>query len=204
MTRGEASGADSTGDTRALRPGEDVAVIVLAGGRSQRFGSDKLAAPLGGHTVLDHLLAGLPSAWPVIAVGPARPTSREVTWVREDPPLGGPLAGVAAGVAHTQADIVVVVAGDMPWAGPVLTHLLAALRDAPSTGAAVALDDEGQANPLLAAYRREALAAALPHPAHGRRAKLLLEVPHVEVPVAGRAGRDVDVPGDLPGTAPAG
>ena len=41
---------------------DDVTVVVLAGGESRRFGSDKLAAPLGGSTVLDHVVAGLPAA----------------------------------------------------------------------------------------------------------------------------------------------
>ena len=34
----------------------DVTVVVLAGGTSRRFGSDKLAAPLHGSTVLDTVL----------------------------------------------------------------------------------------------------------------------------------------------------
>ena len=40
----------------------DVTVVVLAGGTSRRFGSDKLAAPLGGSTVLDTVLGSLPPA----------------------------------------------------------------------------------------------------------------------------------------------
>jgi hypothetical protein len=38
---------------------------------------------------------------------------------------------------------------------------------------------------------------ALPRSTHGRPAKTLLALPHVEVRVAGVASRDVDTPADL-------
>ena len=88
--------------------------------------------------------------------------------------------------------------GDMPYAGPALAVLVAALRTAPpEVGAAVAVDAHGMPNPLLAAYRVQALRGALPDPAADRPAKLLLEMAHVEVRVDGPAGRDVDTPEDL-------
>ena len=173
-------------------------VLVLAGGQSRRFGSDKLAAPLAGSTVLDHLLGSLPPAWQVVVVGERRPTPRDVVWTREDPPDGGPLAGIQAGVASVGTDLVAVVAGDMPYAAPGLLALVAALAEAgPDTAGAVAVDDEGHANPLLAVYRSAAVREALPRPAHGRPAKTLLALPHVRVQVAGVASRDVDTPADL-------
>ena len=105
-----------------------------------------------------------------------------VTWTREKPAGGGPLAGVAAGVLRVRTRLVAVVAGDMPYAGPALERLVAALRTAPpEVGGVVATDDAGFANPLLAAYRTSAVRAALPIPAANRPAKLLLEVPHLEV-----------------------
>jgi molybdenum cofactor guanylyltransferase len=176
----------------------DVTVVVLAGGTSRRFGSDKLAAPLHGSTVLDNVLRSLPQDWPVVAVGPSRDCARPVVWAREHPPGGGPLAGVAAGVGVVGTGLVAVVAGDMPYAGPALAVLVAALRTAPpEVGAAVAVDAHGMPNPLLAAYRVEALRGALPEPSADRPAKLLLEMARVEVRVDGPAGRDVDTPEDL-------
>ncbi len=177
----------------------DVTVVVLAGGTSRRFGSDKLAAPLGGSTVLDSVLRSLPDGWPAVLVGPQRATvAPEAVWAREDPPGGGPLAGVAAGVAEVATDAVAVIAGDMPYAGLALVTLVAALRTAPpEVGAVVAVDAHGVPNPLLAAYRTASLRRALPVPAANRPAKLLLAVPHLEVAVTGRAGRDVDTPADL-------
>lgn len=179
-------------------PPSDVTVVVLAGGASRRFGSDKLAAPLRGSTVLDETLAGLPPQWPVVLVGDRRPTRTPVTTTREDPPGGGPLAGVAAGMLLVDTDLVAVVAGDMPDAGPALRELVGLLREAPAEVAAVvATDDRGVANPLLAAYRSGAVRAHLPEPAHGRPARMLLALPHTEHPVSAAAARDVDTPADL-------
>ncbi len=176
----------------------DVTVVVLAGGGSRRFGSDKLGAPLHGSTVLETVVRSLPASWPLVAVGPARDCGRPVVWTREDPPGGGPLAGVAAGVAQVTTDVVAVVAGDMPYAGPALVALVAALGAAPpEVGAVVAVDAHGVPNPLFAAYRTASLRQALPVPAANRPAKLLLAVPHLEVAVTGRAGRDVDTRADL-------
>ena len=176
----------------------DVTVVVLAGGTSRRFGSDKLGAPLHGSTVLETVVGSLPPSWPVVVVGPRRDGGRAVTWTREDPPGGGPLAGVAAGVAVVETGMVAVVAGDMPYAGPALLTLVAALRTAPpEVGAVVAVDADGVPNPLLAAYRTASVRQTLPVPAANRPAKLLLAVPHVEIAVTGPAGRDVDTPADL-------
>jgi molybdopterin-guanine dinucleotide biosynthesis protein A len=179
-------------------PTDDVTVVVLAGGTSRRFGSDKLAAPLHGSTVLDTLLASLPPGWPVVVVGPPRECGRAVTWAREDPPGGGPLAGVAAGVSVVVTDLVAVVAGDMPFAGHAVVDLVTALRTAPpEVGAVVAVDPTARVNPLLAAYRTAAVRSVLPDAPGGLPARNLLGVAHVEVVVAGAASRGVDTLEDL-------
>ena len=176
----------------------DTTVLVVAGGLATRFGSDKLAAPLRGVPVLDHLLAALPVEWPVVTVGVERPTARPVTWTREDPPGGGPLAGVAAGIMIVHTDRVAVVAGDMPYAGPAVAALVEVLRTAPTDVAAVvASDREDVPNPLLAAFRTTALRGALPDDPRGVPARSLLELPHAVLPVAGVAALDVDTPEDL-------
>ena len=197
-------GSIGSGHNGAMSSSEpDLTVVVLAGGQSRRFGSDKLAAPLAGTTVLDHLLGSLPQEWAVIAVGEQRPTPRALTWTREDPPGGGPLAGIAAGLALVTTDLTAVVAGDMPYAVPGLRTLAAALAAAgPDTAAAVAVDDEGHANPLLAVYRTTAARDLVPEPAHGIPAKTLLALPHLEVPITGITSRDVDTPEDLQSLQP--
>jgi len=182
----------------AARVDGRVTVVVLAGGTSRRFGADKLAAPLGASTVLDRLLEALPARWPVVLVGPERATVRpDAEWVREQPSGGGPLAGVAAATAVAVTDVIAVVAGDMPFAAPALTTLVAALdASGAGVGAAVARVD-GRSNALLGAYRAEALRAALPGSPRGLPARTLLTVPHLEVDVPAGLARDVDTPDDL-------
>ncbi|HYN68073.1 MAG TPA: NTP transferase domain-containing protein, partial [Ornithinibacter sp.] len=54
----------------------EVTVVVLAGGTSRRFGSDKLGARLHGVSVLEMVVASLPESWPVVVVGPIRECGR--------------------------------------------------------------------------------------------------------------------------------
>jgi molybdopterin-guanine dinucleotide biosynthesis protein A len=174
------------------------AVVVLAGGTSRRMGGgDKTALDLrAGQSVLGHLVSSLDTSVPVVVVGPSRPLERSVTWARESPVGGGPLAGLAAGLAALPAQSddatwVVVIAGDQPFAAMAVPALLAG----PQSGidGVVAVDQDGRAQPLLAAYRRSALAAALSGPVGGRSMHSLLDrlvTRPVEVPP--RACLDVD------------
>jgi molybdopterin-guanine dinucleotide biosynthesis protein A len=176
-----------------------VTALVLCGGSSRRLGRDKLAEPLGPSTVLDVTLAGLPGGWPVVAVGPQRPTERPVAWTVEHPPGGGPLAAIAAGVALIQSDVLVVLAGDMPFAGPCAAALAAALlEDASLDAVAATTGVGGPPNPLLAAYRTRAVRRALPdEPRDGRARTLLDALPHRSLVVPAADAVDVDTPDAL-------
>lgn len=169
-------------------------VVLVAGGRSLRFGTDKLAM------LLDETLAGLPADWPIVVVGPQRATVRAVTWTREDPPLSGPLAAIGAGVAQVPADAshIVVVAADMPQAGLAVAALVDACG--PTVDVAYLVDKQGIRQPLLACYRAAWLRVTLARhvPLVNRPARLLLASGEVaEVADRWGAGHDVDTPTDL-------
>lgn len=172
----------------------DATALVLCGGDSRRLGVDKTRAVLGGTSVLDRLLEALPGSWPVVAVGPSRATGRDVRWTREEPPGGGPVAGVATGLALVSTDLVVVVAGDMPFAGPSAIRLVGVLNGDATTDAVAARDPSGRTNPLLAAYRTDALRAALPAPPAGQPARSLLVMAHATLDVSEVDALDVDTP----------
>lgn len=77
--------------------------IVLGGGRSLRMGADKLALRLDGDTLLARTCAAAATvAERVVIAGPEQP-GLDVVFVREDPPFGGPAAGIAAALGWPAA-----------------------------------------------------------------------------------------------------
>ena len=117
-----------------------VTAVVLAGGASQRFPPDKLAAEVEGRRLLDRALTSLPERATVIVVGSVRDVIRPVIFTSEDPPGGGPAAGLVAGVRRAlaaSADAIVVLPADAPLGGQAARILLSRL-DAESSAEAAA------------------------------------------------------------------
>jgi molybdopterin-guanine dinucleotide biosynthesis protein A len=142
--------------------------VVLAGGRGRRLGGvDKPALLLEGRSLLERALAAASPARHRMVVGPERPAPQEVRFVREEPPFGGPVAALAAGLGSLPADdaLVVVLAADLPAVETALPALLAAMGQAASDGGTadgcIAVDPDCRDQPLLAAYRGPALRSAL-------------------------------------------
>jgi len=187
-----------------------VGAVVLAGGRSTRFGSDKLVAEVGGTPLLRHAVdAALPHVAQVVVVGsPAAPLPDGVDVVPDSQQHAGPYAAVRDGIdaLGLGIDTVLVLAGDLVDPAPLLPLLLAALdSDDPHhrPEAAVAVDADGRRQPLLAAYRVEPLVAGMAGvDAYHRAAYALLDGLHVVVVIDQTGGaaatRDVDTGGVLP------
>jgi molybdopterin-guanine dinucleotide biosynthesis protein A len=172
--------------------------VVLAGGGSTRFGGvDKAMLVLDGTSLLDRVLTATAGAVSTVVVGPVRTTYREVSWTVEDPPSGGPVAGLAAGLQHGTAPVVVVVSCDLPWITQEdVTRLVNGLGDHDGFGLR---DTDGQEQQLATAYRRTALAAAIdqvgdPRDKSVRRTLAALDLAWTEPT---RAGDDVDTWSDL-------
>jgi molybdopterin-guanine dinucleotide biosynthesis protein A len=145
------------------RTGQTIAAIVLAGGRSSRFGRDKLAEPVHGQPLIGHAIGAVRhvTAEVLVVVAPgADPGFTEgVRIVHDERAFEGPLAGVAAGLVATDAEIVLVVAGDMPTVVPgVLRRLVTCLT---TTAADAAVLEVGEDRPPIPmAVRRSAASAA--------------------------------------------
>ncbi|WP_062211944.1 molybdenum cofactor guanylyltransferase [Demequina oxidasica] len=149
-----------------------VAAIVLAGGDARRLGgASKPDLIVGDDTLLDLALAAceVGEAQPVVVVGPAALSRDGVIVMREDPPGGGPAAGLAAGLAAIAEqnaddfgaeDLILALACDMPNAADAVPELLQAAAARESDGAWL-VDDMGYSQPLLAVYRARAFAAAV-------------------------------------------
>jgi molybdopterin-guanine dinucleotide biosynthesis protein A len=138
----------------------DVGAVVLSGGAAARLGGvDKASVEVGGRTLLEHALAALADVPEVVVVGAEVPTSRPVTFTREDPPGGGPAAGLLAGLrrfARTPA-WVVVLAVDMPLVSRDTVHRLTTDRHGDGV---LLVDQDGRSQYLCAAYSVAALERA--------------------------------------------
>ncbi|MBC7560765.1 MAG: molybdenum cofactor guanylyltransferase [Dermatophilaceae bacterium] len=135
--------------------------VVIAGGRGSRLGhDDKAAITIGGTSALDHLLKALPDRVPVVVAGPDCPTQRPVTFRREWPLYGGPVAGIASGLEVVSTPVTALLGVDMPWAGALLERLIAEFASC-DAAALVPVDGAGLRQPLCAVVRTEALRGAL-------------------------------------------
>lgn len=104
--------------------------VVLAGGAAERLGgASKPDVELGGERLVDRALVAVADAREIVVVGDVEVPEGILTTV-EDPPLGGPVAGVAAGLdalaADAPADWTVLLACDLADPLPAVGRLLAA------------------------------------------------------------------------------
>lgn len=153
---GDPPGGPSGGPCEGPGPAYDA--VVLAGGAARRLGgADKPGVRVGGRALLDRVLAACAGARTTVVVAAPRPTARPVIWAREEPPGGGPLAALAAGLRHTTADRVVLLSADLPFLDRrTVRELLAPLRHGTADGVLLT-DSDGRDQPLVAAYRTGAL-----------------------------------------------
>lgn len=198
----------------SLDPPSAAAGIVLAGGRSVRFGGNKLVQPYRGMPLLHHSLLRLGELCSGVVVvlspeaeAPDLPIGVRVEIVRDASEGQGPLAGILAGLGAVATDLAFVTGGDMPELSiPVGLEMLRVADEADVE--AVALADEGRFRPLplvVGAPRARAVAHAALH--DGERSlrgfldRLLVAVLdeatwHALDPER-RSLRDIDEPGDL-------
>lgn len=164
------------------------------------MGRDKAAVTVAGVSLLDRLLSAVPADVPVVIVGPAPGSSGPARITREEPPGGGPVAAIAAGLALIDDDIAVVCAVDLPFAGPVLADLAAHLSaTGAETEAVIPVVDDRQ-QPLCAAYRTTALYRALAgvgEPAGRSMTALVAGMRWVPADVLTEQVGDVDTPEQL-------
>lgn len=209
-------GVESRAAERSL-----ASAIILAGGRSERFGSDKLQVEIAGKPLLEHAIWAVSAVVDdvVLSVRPGSdrrelalsglgPGTR-VRIVADGEADGGPLVGLVAGLGAVERDLVLVAGGDMPTLRPaVLALLIQVLAGAGPEVGAVTLQSAGRTQPLPAALRASvARPAATRLMDGGPRSlrSLLAAMPTIVVDAAswrpldpaGDSLRDIDVPADL-------
>jgi molybdopterin-guanine dinucleotide biosynthesis protein A len=185
-----------------------IAGLVLAGGQSRRFGSEKAVARLGERTLLEWALNALREDCDTLAVSARAGSGAEVIALRlgihaltDDPAHpGGPLAGVAAGLRWASglgATRLATLPCDLPHAPP---NMVARLAAAMGEGPAAFVETDDGLHPLCAVWNVSLLApleAALVA-GHPPVRAFLAEVGGVAVRFDDAAAfANVNAPGDL-------
>jgi molybdopterin-guanine dinucleotide biosynthesis protein A len=205
--------SDSAGRPSGLT---GAAAIVLAGGTGRRLGGvPKPDVELAGRRLLDHVLDAVRAVGcgPLVVVAPPTVTvPSDVVRTLEDPPLGGPVAGIAAGLRSLETigtggagePDVLVLACDMPGAGRVVGPLLRSRAAQRSEDAArgpggmpdgvIAQRSDGHREMLAVLADRSALAASVRRGGDRDRSvrSLLTPLDLDPVPVADIDVQDVD------------
>lgn len=160
------------------------------------MGADKLGLDVGGLSLLAAVCRAA-EAWAdrVVVAGPPRELPYE--FVSEEPPYGGPVAGIAAALAVIEAEEVMVLAGDLAAPGCVVEALAGAEAGADGV---VLVDEAGWPQWLAGRYRRAALRAAvggMPTVRDVSVRRVLSGLAVARVPVRDRVAADIDTPEHL-------
>lgn len=166
------------------------------------MGTDKGGVRIGGRTLLERVIDAVVGVVDrVVVVAPevemsARADWPDVSFVLEDPPFGGPVAGLAAGVASVTAGEVLVLAVDLARPDAVV-GLLGTIP--PGRDGLVLVDPDGWPQYLAGRYATAGLRSRLVGGVRDvsvRRALAGLNLAHVAADREITA--DMDSPADLP------
>lgn len=128
----------------------DCTAVILTGGDSRRMGQDKAALLLGERTLLQHILTVVQPLFGEVIISVRQPRVEiALRQVCDHPNYQGPLAGLAAGLAHSTTAWNFVVACDMPFINRAVIERLAQFRNGYQ---AVVPRVNGHLQPLAAFY----------------------------------------------------
>ncbi|MEP6843014.1 MAG: NTP transferase domain-containing protein [Pseudolysinimonas sp.] len=142
--------------------------LVLSGGRGLRLGGVPKATMLfEGSSLIRHAVDAAAGARKIVVVGDGvAGLPAEVIVIREEPAYSGPAAAIGAGMTELAtgsdpAQLVLVLACDMPGVRLAISKLFAAAASDPELHGVMAIDEFGRSQYLAAVYRTAPLVAAL-------------------------------------------
>lgn len=143
--------------------------VILAGGRSSRMGSNKALLPYRGERFIEAIHRQMHELFDEVLLVTNTPeqysflSCRKVADIFQD---AGALAGLHAGLHHSNTAHIFAVACDMPYLNPALIGKIASLRDRADV---VIPHGANGWEPLHALYRKECLAPMEAALTEGRR-----------------------------------
>jgi len=140
----------------APRYSKEVTAVILAGGRSRRFGQDKAAATLLGKRLIDRVVGQLPSDWShrlVVANDLSLVKDTNLPVIGDLIPHHGPMGGILTALKFICTDWALVIACDLPLIETSILRLIGGRAMVSEADVVVPLL-EGRYQPLVAAYRR--------------------------------------------------
>lgn len=176
-----------------------IGLVLLAAGRSSRFGADKLSAPLAAKPLIRHAaetLASLPLTRRVAVLGPDAPGLADIGFAEvrlpgADQPQSASLAAGIAALGREGLRGIMVALADMPLVTP--GHLAALAAAFNGSRAVCSLAGEVRCPPaIFPASQYDQLLAQ-----HGDRGARALLAEAVAVPAPPSALIDIDTPADL-------
>lgn len=138
-----------------------VSGFIQAGGRSLRMGTNKALVDFGGAPLIArsiNLLKQTTLKQAIITSEPELYAGLGLKCLPDYRPGLGPLSGICSALIHSNTDLVVVVACDMPFLRPALIEYL--LEHADAADVVVPCDHQGYLQPLAAVYRKSCLETA--------------------------------------------
>jgi len=183
--------------------------LLLAGGQARRLGGHKATVSVGGQSLLERAadLAQACCDEVLLLAGERELSLPGVRRLPDLPGVGGPLAGLAAGLEEAGHGWCLLLSCDQPFLSEDhVTWLKGCLAGADSQPLAVVFQDDHGLQPFCGLYHRDLLPILRARLADGERSLrgLLSKSPHLSVSIddlpdalASACSFDVDTPADL-------
>lgn len=178
----------------------DITGVILAGGRSSRFGENKALVKFQGIPLIDrviNVMSPLFSDLLIVTNTPELYAARNLPVVADTEPYQGPLGGIFTALRHTSNDRVFVVGCDMPLLQPsIINQVIQAAGDA---DVAIPIHD-GVREYLMALYSRRLLPEMCHALREGRRSlkEFCFKIANVEwIKITGDSYANINTKEDL-------
>lgn len=137
----------------------EITAVILAGGKSRRFGSDKTLYPIEGRTMAERAAEMVRPLVKEILISVERPGKCKIPQTREVVDIYkeiGPMGGIYTGILSAKTEKCIVLAGDMLKVDKTLTIKLRKLAERYPL---VIPKMDGRLEPLYGIYSKELLPA---------------------------------------------